>query len=208
MDFGVMPSVTLSAGPVEPYNAVLSSQVPTEYVNLASLVDNKALQRICCSLLKIQKPSFTNLNRIIAQCVSGLTATFRFEGPTSVNMTDLHTNLVPYPDAHFAMIGFAPFLDLESACRGQTDTTSLTESVFSSENQLIYNTDGPKVYLSCCLFYRGNASVRDVSACIDDMRSTSKLPFVDWCPTGFKVGISYQPMTIIEASRIGPSDTS
>ncbi len=62
-----MPSVTFSAGPVEPYNAVLSTQVPTEHVSLATLCDNKALQRICCKELKIQKPSFTSMNRVLAQ---------------------------------------------------------------------------------------------------------------------------------------------
>lgn len=67
MDFGVIPGVTLSSGPVEPYNAVLATQVPVEHVNLVSLVDNMALQRICFCLLKIIKPSFTSLNRIIAQ---------------------------------------------------------------------------------------------------------------------------------------------
>ncbi|CDS36315.1 tubulin alpha [Echinococcus multilocularis] len=209
MDFGVIPGVTLSSGPVEPYNAVLATQVPVEHVNLVSLVDNMALQRICSCLLKIYKPSFTSLNRILAQCMSGLTSTFRFPGPTTITMMDLYTNLVPYPDAHFAMIGFAPLFDLETACKGQVDTTQLTESVFAPENQLVHqHGEEVNMYLTCCLFYRGNASVRDVNTCIDEMRSSNRLPFVDWCPTGFKVGISYQPMTTIEASRIGPSDTS
>eukprot|EP00108_Taenia_solium_P003327 TsM_000422600 transcript=TsM_000422600 gene=TsM_000422600 len=209
MDFGVIPGVTLSSGPVEPYNAVLATQVPVEHVNLVSLVDNMALQRICFCLLKIIKPSFTSLNRIIAQCMSGLTSTFRFPGPTTITMMDLYTNLVPYPDAHFAMIGFAPLFDLETACKGQVDTTQLTELVFAPANQLVHQHEEElNMYLTCCLFYRGNACVREVNACIDEMRSSNRLPFVDWCPTGFKVGISYQPMTIIEASRIGPSDTS
>lgn len=69
MDFGVMPGVTLSSGPVEPYNAVLACQFPLDNVNLVSLVDNLALQRICSGQLKIQKPSFTSLNRVIAQVI-------------------------------------------------------------------------------------------------------------------------------------------
>lgn len=67
LDFGVIPSVTLSAGPVEPYNAVLAIHYPSEHISLATLCDNRALQRICCRELKIYKPSFTSLNRIIAQ---------------------------------------------------------------------------------------------------------------------------------------------
>lgn len=51
--------------------------------------------------------------------MSGLTSTFRFPGPTTITMMDLYTNLVPYPDAHFAMIGFAPLCDPETACKGR-----------------------------------------------------------------------------------------
>ena len=38
---------------------------------------------------------------------------------------------------------------------------------------------------------------RDVNAAIANVKTQKTIQFVDWCPTGFKVGINYQPPTIV-----------
>ena len=38
---------------------------------------------------------------------------------------------------------------------------------------------------------------RDVNASIAKMKQQRSINFVDWCPTGFKVGINYQPPTVV-----------
>merc|ERR1711972_1278638 len=38
---------------------------------------------------------------------------------------------------------------------------------------------------------------KDVNAAIATIKSKRSVQFVDWCPTGFKVGINYQPPTVI-----------
>uniref|UniRef100_A0A8C7FRL2 Tubulin alpha chain n=1 Tax=Oncorhynchus kisutch TaxID=8019 RepID=A0A8C7FRL2_ONCKI len=45
-------------------------------------------------------------------------------------------------------------------------------------------------YISCCLLYRGDVMPKDV-------KTKHSTQFVDWCPTGFKVGINYQPPTVV-----------
>ena len=47
--------------------------------------------------------------------------------------------------------------------------------------------------MSCCLLYHGDVTPRDVNAAIAQIKSRHDIPFVDWCPTGFKVGISHHP---------------
>ncbi|MGH0172738.1 UNVERIFIED_CONTAM: hypothetical protein FKN15_070874 [Acipenser sinensis] len=37
----------------------------------------------------------------------------------------------------------------------------------------------------------------DVNAAIADIKTRRSIQFVDWCPTGFKVGINYQPPTVV-----------
>ncbi|ELK27771.1 Tubulin alpha-1B chain [Myotis davidii] len=37
----------------------------------------------------------------------------------------------------------------------------------------------------------------DVSAAIATIKTKRSIQFVDWCPTGFKVGINYQPPTVV-----------
>ena len=45
---------------------------------------------------------------------------------------------------------------------------------------------------SCCLLYRGDVQPREVNAAITKIKSMHTVQFVDWCPTGFKVGINSQ----------------
>jgi tubulin alpha len=50
---------------------------------------------ICRRNLGISSPSFTNLNRLIAQVVSSITASLRFDGSLNVDLNEFQTNLVP-----------------------------------------------------------------------------------------------------------------
>ena len=38
---------------------------------------------------------------------------------------------------------------------------------------------------------------KDVNAAIAIIKTKRTIQFVDWCPTGFKVGINYQPPTVV-----------
>ena len=43
---------------------------------------------------------------------------------------------------------------------------------------------------------------KDVNADITTIKSKRSVQFVDWCPTGFKVGINYQPHTVIPGADL------
>lgn len=45
--------------------------------------------------------------------------------------------------------------------------------------------------------YRGDVVPKDVNSSIQQIKSKKTIKFVDWCPTGFKVGINYQPPTVV-----------
>ena len=52
-------------------------------------------------------------------------------------------------------------------------------------------------YMACCMLYRGNVVPKDVNAAIATIKTKRTIQSVDWCPTGFKVGINYQPPTVV-----------
>ena len=52
-------------------------------------------------------------------------------------------------------------------------------------------------YMAVCLLYRGDVVPKDVNASIASIKMNKTVQFVDWCPTGFKVGINYQPPTVV-----------
>ena len=55
---------------MEPYNAVLSTHALLEHTDVTFCLDNEALYDVCRRNLDIERPTYTNLNRLIAQvCV-------------------------------------------------------------------------------------------------------------------------------------------
>ena len=99
---------------VEPYNSVLFTHATLEHSDCSFLVDNEAIFDICKYKLKAERPSYTNLNRLISQIISSVTASLRFDGALNVDLTEFQTNLVPYPRIHFPIATYCPIVPQES----------------------------------------------------------------------------------------------
>ncbi|VDN13416.1 unnamed protein product [Dibothriocephalus latus] len=147
--------------------------------------------------LDVERPTYTNLNRLIAQVVSSITASLRFDGALNVDLTEFQTNLVPYPRIHFPLATYAPVVSAEKAYHEQLAVAELTNACFEPANQLVKCDPRHGKYMACCLLYRGDVSPNEVNASIASIKSKRTIQFVDWCPTGFKVGINYQPPTVV-----------
>ena len=61
----------------------------------------------------IDRPTYTNLNRLIAQIISSITASLRFEGALNVDLNEFQTNLVPYPRIHFPLATYSPVISAD-----------------------------------------------------------------------------------------------
>ncbi|MCO5548679.1 hypothetical protein L7F22_002138 [Adiantum nelumboides] len=97
LGFTLYPSPHVSTSIVEPYNNVLSTHSLLEHTDVAVLLDNEAIYDICCHSLDIERPTYTNLNHLVSQVISSLTASLCFDDALNVNVTKFQTNLVPYP---------------------------------------------------------------------------------------------------------------
>lgn len=57
-------------------------------------------------------------------------------------------------------------------------------------------------YMACTVFYRGNVFPREVHTSLEAIRHKKTIKFVDWCPTGFKVGINTRPPRTIPGGML------
>lgn len=51
--------------------------------------------------------------------------------------------------------------------------------------------------MACCMLYRGDVVPQEINSAIANVKMDKTIQFVDWCPTGFKVGINNQPPTVV-----------
>lgn len=165
------------------------------------MVDNEAIYDICRRNLDIERPTYVNLNRLIAQVVSSITASLRFDGSLNVDMNEFQTNLVPYPRIHFPLVTYAPIISASKAYHEQLSVPEITYACFKPNNQMIncYPRNGK--YMACCLLYRGDVLPKDTNAAIASIKTKRTIQFVDWCPTGFKVGINHRGPAAVPGGR-------
>uniref|UniRef100_A0A4W6EZP8 Tubulin, alpha 8 like 5 n=1 Tax=Lates calcarifer TaxID=8187 RepID=A0A4W6EZP8_LATCA len=107
------------------------------------------------------------------------------------------TNLVPYPRIHFPLATYAPVISAEKAYHEQLSVADITNTCFEPANQMVKCDPRHGKYMACCLLYRGDVVPKDVNSAIAAIKTKRTIQFVDWCPTGFKVGINYQPPTVV-----------
>lgn len=84
---------------LESFNTILAIDAMLENSDCAFMFENVAVHDICQRNLGMEEISYanTNINRQIAQVVSSITASVRFDNPLNVDLTELKNALVPNP---------------------------------------------------------------------------------------------------------------
>ncbi|KAI0986250.1 hypothetical protein GJ496_000568 [Pomphorhynchus laevis] len=202
LEFAVYPAPQVSTAVVEPYNSILTTHCTLEHTDCAFMVDNEAIYDLCRKSLNVERPTYINLNRLISQIVSSITASLRFDGALNVDLTEFQTNLVPYPRIHFPLVTYAPIVSADRAFHEAFSVADITNACFEPQNQMVKCHPQVGKYMACCLLYRGDVVPKDVNSAIATIKTRRNIQFVDWCPTGFKVGINYQPPCVVPGADL------
>uniref|UniRef100_A0A2C9KER9 Tubulin alpha chain n=1 Tax=Biomphalaria glabrata TaxID=6526 RepID=A0A2C9KER9_BIOGL len=183
LEFAIYPAPQISTAVVEPYNSILTTHTTLEHSDCAFMVDNEAIYDICRRNLDIERPTYTNLNRLIGQIVSSITASLRY-------LTFLCWTPVNKLDGSLGLDG------------GNSSIDVLGDNITS-----VQHTAGHVLAMTWVTFHHLigwlKAGISDLSNrqlfmfAIATIKTKRTIQFVDWCPTGFKVGINYQPPTVV-----------
>jgi len=191
--FEIYPSPKISTCIVEPYNAMLSTHWLLDHTEVSILLDNEAIYGICQKQLDIARPSYEQLNQIIAKVVSSMTASLRFDGELNVDLGEFQTNLVPFPRLHFMTTAMAPVISTAKASHEAQTIREITDHVFQPQNMLVKYSDFDPVedkYMAISVNYRGEIKSKEANATVQWLKQNNKISFVEWCPTGFKIGLN------------------
>jgi tubulin alpha len=154
LEFTVYPAPQVSTAVVEPYNSILATHAMIDNSDCAFMVDNEALNDLCRRAVDIERPTSTNLNRLIGQVVSSLTASPRFGGALNVDFPEFQTNLVPYARIHFLICSYAPVISAEKAYHEQLAVAHITNTLFEPANMMVKCDPRHANYMGCTLLPR------------------------------------------------------
>ncbi|WUR03291.1 tubulin alpha chain (TBA) [Vairimorpha necatrix] len=201
LEFSIYPAPAISTAVVEPYNSVLTTHTTLEHSDCSFLVDNEAIYDMCKNL-GIDRPHYSDINRVIAQVVSSITASLRFKGSLNVDLTEFQTNLVPYPRIHFPLVAYSPMVSKIKASHEKLSVQEITNACFEPKNQMVKCDTKQGKYMACCLLFRGDVSSQEANKAITNIKAKNSIKFVEWCPTGFKMGINSRTPTILEGQAM------
>lgn len=208
-NYCILPSPQLGGYSVQDYNAVLGlSKFKDGCENIAICYDNEALYSICQNQLEIESPRFRNINQILSQVISNVTAGLRFEGGLNCNLKEIESNLIPYPSLNFLLSSYAPFRNSEKAYSEYISIANLTNKIFQEDSMLLKVNMLKTSLGSGCLLYRGDVSPKEIYSAINETTRNNKLKFADGLPSSFKIGINYHLPISVPGSDIAKSNKS
>jgi tubulin alpha len=199
--FNIYPSNNIANSVVAPYNALLSTHWNIDNAEVTAVLDNEAAYRICRQNLSLKKITYDNVNRLIAKTISGMTVSLRFDGESNVDMNEFQTNLVPFPRLHFMTTSFSPII---SKAKGMNEIFSVQDTLDEAVNPANFFVDYPDFdqdvdkYIAIMLMFRGSARGREVTRGVEWLKKKEKCKFVDWCPTGFKIGLNDEAPALVK----------
>ena len=187
--FSVVPSPKVSDTVVEPYNATLSIHQLVENADEVFCIDNEALYDICFKTLKLDNPSYGDLNKLVSQVMSGITCSLRFPGQLNSDLRKVAVNLIPFPRLHFFLVGYAPLFAREAQQYRSLTVGDLTQQMFDARNMMAASNPRAGRYLTASVIFRGKIPTKEVDDHMHKVQTKNSDLFVDWIPNNIKSSV-------------------
>jgi tubulin alpha len=208
MIFPIYPSPAVPSNSVEPYNSVLSTHSLIEHTDLAVVLDNQAVYNLLKHKLLIDRPSYSNLNRLIAHTITSITSSLHLPNVLNSNLTEFQANLAPFPHLHFLLTSSSPIIPANKCTHNKLTTSALTSDVFDPSTILASCDPSCGMYMACCLMYRGSMSPSEANSAINSLRSKRTVQFMPWGNLGLKCGFNASHPTVVPGGDLAQMKSS
>ncbi|GMM51827.1 hypothetical protein DASB73_027900 [Starmerella bacillaris] len=205
--YSVFPSID-SDTVVEPYNSVLALSQLLESTNETFCLDNHAMYSIFQRNLKISQPSYGDINKLVAQVMSGVTTSLRYPGELNSDLRKLAVNLVPFNRLHFFTVGYAPLFASAAKKFTNLSVPELTQQLLDGRNLMAGVKPTTGKYLTCGAFFRGNVAVKEIEDEMNKYRARNSNLFVDFIPDNVQTSLCSVPPKDVDMTATFVSNTT
>jgi len=192
---------------VQPYNSLLTLKRLTQCADCVVVLDNTALNRIASDRLRIDTPSFSQINELVSTIMCVSTATLRYPSYMNNDLIGLIAPLIPTPKLHFLMTGYTPLTtEAEHAAVRKTTVLDVMRRLLQPKNMMVSTQTNNKnvnhCYISILNIIQGEVDPTQVHKSLQRIRERKLTRFIPWGPASIQVALSRKSPYVPSAHRV------
>ncbi|CAD8099876.1 unnamed protein product [Paramecium primaurelia] len=187
----ILPSEkNLQSSVIEPYNSLMTLKYLKEYSNMSIMLQNSALYKVANEQMDIENPNYSTINRMIAQLISSVTQSSRFNGQKFIDLIELRMNVIPDPDFQFLHASYAPFVNIDKQNTDLINLQQITNSLFDERSSFICCNHKQVKYMAANLFFRGDCPWPEVKGAIESLKQSPTIQFAEFAVPAYPFAVS------------------
>jgi tubulin gamma len=156
---------------VQPYNSVLTLKRLVQNSDSVVVLDNTALNRIAVDRLKINNPSFSQVNSLVSTVMAASTTTLRYPGYMNNDLVGLLASLIPTPRCHFLMTGYTPLtIDRQISNIRKTTVLDVMRRLLQPKNIMVSPSTRKGKYVSILNIIQGDVDATQIHKSLQRIR--------------------------------------
>jgi len=188
---------------VQPYNSVLTLKRLTLNADCVVVLDNTALNRIAMDRLKLQNPTFAQINSLVATVMAASTTTLRYPGYMNNDLIGMLASLIPTPRCHFLVTGYTPLtIDRQTSAVRKTTVLDVMRRLLHTKNLMVSCSTRRGVYISILNIIQGEVDPTQVHKSLQRIRERKLAKFIKWGPASIQVALSRQSPYIQQTHKV------
>lgn len=202
----LLSNIGVSDVVVQPYNSLLTLKRLTQSADCVVVLDNTALNRIAADRLRLETPSFSQINELVSTIMSVSTATLRYPSYMNNDLIGLIAPLIPTPNLHFLMTGYTPLsTEAEHAAIRKTTVLDVMRRLLQPKNMMVSASTDKKVdhcYISILNIIQGEVDPTQVHKSLQRIRERKLTKFIPWGPASIQVALSRKSPYVQSTHRV------
>lgn len=180
---------------VQPYNTILTLKRLIQNSDANFVFDNSSVLSIASKNLKVESPSYNDINKLISTVMSASTNTLRFPSYSYNSLTSIISTLVPTPDLHFIMPSYTPFTSdyvntAAKEIRRSTTYDVILELLDKKLKMCCYGeNDGKVLSMMDIIIGSSNSNKHNSMTQRALVKAKSRIQFSSWTPSSIHLAL-------------------